>query len=1075
MLKLSEKKVAPMNNNKIFRPILVVIVLACSVVSNLNAQWSQTTSGTYTYTTTANWVGNTINNVFTNLSSSATEIIQFTGNYSLATPMLISSNNANLTFESASSTPETIQFSAGTGIIITNPTGGTITVGTVANPLVLDLNGNNNCTIGGIVGGNSGEGNVTMNVYAQVTDSSGHTNGINVASDRVFTYLLNNNNNFIGPVNFTSLRGGGFSSIGTIGGGASALGAPTDSTNGLITVKDGSSNGSLKYSGSGNTSDRPFFWNLSYIGTLANDYQLENAGSGKLQLTGLQTMPNTFQTEFTINAFSGSIEFDGCLNETNGFAYIQFTGSGNTNQIILNNPTNTFASFELNGAVTLAYNTVSNAGSACSLGTNGNIYIKNGCLQYNGTNSLVTNNRTIYLVGTPTSWSLDNGNTNTLLLNNLICTNLGNTATNLYAATNTPAGPRTLDLDVFTAADAGPYGTLQVPALITDASSTNTVQIVAGGAVGYTVFNGGTVSLLNPTNTFSGGVQIKYDRTLQVMTLANSNTPSSIGLGTNPPSNFAPITFGSTDSQRGGILSYIGTNNASCNEQIAVLGSSGSANNFSILNNSPNNSTLSLTATNPVAFNTPTMDNCIVTLGGTAVATNNFNLAITNAPTGNASLAVSGSYWVVAGQNTYLSNTTVSAGATLVIGGAGFLGGGAYANTILNNGTFIYNSSAAQTLSGVISGSGVLMQNGSGTLTLSGVNTYTNTTAINGGTLALGTGGSIYNSANISIGGGGTFDVSAHASPYNFSTTNTLSAAGTGTTTGTSAAAIKGASGGTVSFGSQAITLTFDGSHPALYISQGILSLNGNPFTVNTINSQPLSLGTYTLVQQASGNITSNGSYTVTGNAIGSGDGAYITVVGGNVNLVIYQPQATTMTAYRTAGTTLRVSLSDMATNWSDAGGSSVNLTGVNLTTTNNQTLLLLNVTTNSGAFVIISTSFVGYTNGPNVADQFNYSIVDNKGGTNIGYVNIVVVGNVSGTNSITMITSGNPTALTAYGVPGYTYVTERATNLAYPVSWVPVSTNTAATNGVISVSDYFSDLNSNQPPQAFYQITWQQ
>jgi len=77
----------------------------------------------------------------------------------------------------------------------------------------------------------------------------------------------------------------------------------------------------------------------------------------------------------------------------------------------------------------------------------------------------------------------------------------------------------------------------------------------------------------------------------------------------------------------------------------------------------------------------------------------------------------------------------------------------------------------------------------------------------------------------------------------------------------------------------------------------------------------------------------------------------------------------------------------------------------------------------------------------------------------------------VTGTNSITSITGGNPNGLTAYGIPGFTYITERSTNLT---DWVEISTNTAATNGVISVSDSFSDLGGSAPSSAFYRLLWQ-
>src|SRR5205823_11102583 len=96
-------------------------------------------------------------------------------------------------------------------------------------------------------------------------------------------------------------------------------------------------------------------------------------------------------------------------------------------------------------------------------------------------------------------------------------------------------------------------------------------------------------------------------------------------------------------------------------------------------------------------------------------------------------------------------------------------------------------------------------------------------------------------------------------------------------------------------------------------------------------------------------------------------------------------PQAAVMTVARTAGFSLHIALSDVATNWSDADGDTVTLASVNLVTTNG-----VNLTTNS--------MFIFYTNSSNVNDQISYSISDGFGGTNIGYINVVITNSVTGT-----------------------------------------------------------------------------
>jgi autotransporter-associated beta strand protein len=105
---------------------------------------------------------------------------------------------------------------------------------------------------------------------------------------------------------------------------------------------------------------------------------------------------------------------------------------------------------------------------------------------------------------------------------------------------------------------------------------------------------------------------------------------------------------------------------------------------------------------------------------------------------GGGALTVTGdaSQRTFTGTNTYSGGTTLSAG-TLAIGGAGSLGGGNYTAPMVNNATFCYSSSAAQTLAGTISGTGALIQNGPGALTLAASDSYTGATIVSNGLLQV--------------------------------------------------------------------------------------------------------------------------------------------------------------------------------------------------------------------------------------------------------------------------------------------------------------------------------------------------
>ena len=167
-----------------------------------------------------------------------------------------------------------------------------------------------------------------------------------------------------------------------------------------------------------------------------------------------------------------------------------------------------------------------------------------------------------------------------------------------------------------------------------------------------------------------------------------------------------------------------------------------------------------------------------------------------------------------------------------------------------------------------------------------------------------------------------------------------------------------------------------------------------------------------------------------------------------------------------------------LATNWSDADGDTVELTGVTMQSTNGINLFALNWSTNLDGSIVTTNAYayIGYTNSPNVNDQISYGISDGLGGTNIGYVNIVIQQQRDRDqfHHGHRLHQPDSNMVTAYGIPGFNYILERATNLASPV-WVDVQTNQAATNGVINAADTFLGFGRDQAESsAFYQLKWQ-
>ena len=127
---------------------------------------------------------------------------------------------------------------------------------------------------------------------------------------------------------------------------------------------------------------------------------------------------------------------------------------------------------------------------------------------------------------------------------------------------------------------------------------------------------------------------------------------------------------------------------------------------------------------------------------------------------------------------------------TINVNGAVTMGNTNYASSsgsiTLSGGTINYRSAVAvtvnndaNTIGSVIGGAATsFTKAGTGTLTLEAANSYTGTTIINNGTLALGASGSINSSSGVTLGGG-TFDVSAKVGGYEISNLS-----GSGTVTG---------------------------------------------------------------------------------------------------------------------------------------------------------------------------------------------------------------------------------------------------------------------------------------------------
>ncbi len=148
--------------------------------------------------------------------------------------------------------------------------------------------------------------------------------------------------------------------------------------------------------------------------------------------------------------------------------------------------------------------------------------------------------------------------------------------------------------------------------------------------------------------------------------------------------------------------------------------------------------------------------------GGTLASTNGSTLANTLALTGDAGLS----------GLTTTGTLTQTGSHTLVLANATHSGAVNLSSTVTAQTLTTQVDSGTSTLSGIIadgggSSGGNLTKTGSGTLVLSGANTYTGTTTVDAGTLRLGASDRLADSADLNLGGSGTFDLNGNSERIN--------------------------------------------------------------------------------------------------------------------------------------------------------------------------------------------------------------------------------------------------------------------------------------------------------------------
>ena len=423
-------------------------------------------------------------------------------------------------------------------------------------------------------------------------------------------------------------------------------------------------------------------------------------------------------------------------------------------------------------------------------------------------------------------------------------------------------------------------------AVVLTANATANPLLLSLGAITRSV--GGTVDFTQPTGTIgaTNGVTTSTANTAGTI-LGGWATVGGTGWATNNSTNIVALGSYTTTASAGTTATNYTNNDMDVTNSAGSLSGTITPNSLRFNTAAANTVTLA-TGTNTINSGgilvTSTVGNNLSTLtGGTLNGASGMDLVVIQNNTSNGLTIASviadnttatgltkagAGLLTLTSANTYAGVTTIGAG-TLQLGGSGTLGSGSYAGNITTNGTLEYSGSAAQTLSGIIGGTGGLTKDttGTSTLILSGANTYTGATKATAGTLQIngsytgvGTGTTSLLQVGNSSGTNGTVIIDSGAGTLTFGGDGYTNAAQVGISGGTGALTVNG---GTTNIAGA------NGATTAAAMNIGVMIATAAGTGTVTVNGGTLNVGCRILM--GANSASSSGTLTLTGGVVNVG------------------------------------------------------------------------------------------------------------------------------------------------------------------------------------------------------------
>ncbi len=665
----------------------------------------------------------------------------------------ISGTSSNATFSPAANSTLTLGTVTGTtplitksgaGALVLNSTFSTVTSLTI-NDGSVTLNTNNSTTsaaltIGstGILNFNNGQifgvlnGSGTINengnwLYTNSASNGSYSGTINgtggyikqLTGTQTLSGLSSYNGSGIGGAIATQIQNGALSinTIGNVGGGNSALGAPTTAAAGRISMGNAATTGTLIYTGAVTNTDRQI-----QIGTNSGAPVVGDVGGAIIQNDGTGTLT------FSATNFNSATNAASGTSPTRTLT-LQGTNGGTISGIIVNN--------QIAGSPTAAVAlTKAGAGTWILSGANsytGRTTVNGGTLNL-GFGTVVTN-----IISSSSALTLGGGNLELSGVATSAQTFNGLTTTASTGSRILLAADKTLTLGALTAAGAASGLNFNTAAGGADAGTTTvgtSIVTLTGGTLlsswtvtdstgfGLAARNGSNQIIRQTTNTLlvASGAVIGTDYFVD-NNAGGGAAPGSSSLAVTASESAKSITVDTTAAN--GVLTLnsavvlsnsiwnfggIGSNTYQITGSASAAGvrTGLTAETFTINNYN----------TGAVTFTSP-----ILAFGTNALVVNGTGTTILD------------------GLNTYTGATTISGGGTLQIGANGRLVAGTYSGAITIGGgsTFRYSGSNAQILSGAITGAGgITKDTNTSDLTLSNTgNTYSGNTTVSSGRISV--------------------------------------------------------------------------------------------------------------------------------------------------------------------------------------------------------------------------------------------------------------------------------------------------------------------------------------------------